>query len=500
MAACYLVMSRSGKKVPRAALELPLRTMSSDSKNVLTNGGTIEGVWVFTRHGDRTPSRPLCASHMVDTEAAFWRTKLPQPESAHPFKVLTELFPAEFHPSNGGQFQDVLRYPFGFLTRVGVDQLQRNGKRFFIRYDHYGHHCDLPPTDRRGNRFLDSWEVKAYSTNYLRTVTSVQCFLDGLLGTNLYTHPQGQESTEEEEIPHHDTATRPEQSDGQVSVVVRDRTKDILNAFDRRPDLMMSLVSRVVDSASFIERDAVAAPLAARLANFLPGLTRKGRKTFGGPSAINWIDASDHFVCRSAHSVKYSRFSAFEHDDRVEQTMSAMAHQTIAHLSWRFRQWYQYAPLLAELAAPPLREILSQMTDAVHLPKQERHPFVVYSCHDVTILGLLYAIGADFLGDEDKGEWRFWPAYATTLVFELVRIGNENERDTHVVRVLLNGKAIISANLVDLFSGKVTDIEYVGNGPSRMLRLADFEEVVKQLEGFRVDEDLAPGSSASDEH
>jgi hypothetical protein len=88
-------------------------------------------------------------------------------------------------------------------------------------------------------------------------------------------------------------------------------------------------VGDVVGSPQFVARDATAAPLAARLANFMPGLVRKGRKVFGGPSGINWIDATDHFVCRNSHRVKFSRFSEFQHDDRVERTLQAMAHQTV---------------------------------------------------------------------------------------------------------------------------------------------------------------------------
>lgn len=311
------------------------RSMTTKSSDDFTrNGGTIEGVWVFSRHGDRTPCRSLGAPHMAEAESTFWRTKLPTPDPLSAFKSLSTCFPPSIHPSNAGKFLDVERRPFGFLTLKGVEQMKTNGKRFFTRYDHYGHRCQLTnDSSSHGNKFLDSWDIRAYSTNYLRTVTSAQCFLDGLLGTNSYNPRVGLSSLDEPlAIPDHTTVTEMEQSDVKVSVQVRNRAKDTLNAFDRNPDLMMKLVADVVGTPQFIARDATAAPLAARLANFMPGLVRKGRKTFGGPSGINWIDATDHFVCRNSHQVKFSRFSEFEHDDRVEQTLQAMAHQTVRAL------------------------------------------------------------------------------------------------------------------------------------------------------------------------
>lgn len=111
---------------------------------------------------------------------------------------------------------------------------------------------------------------------------------------------------------------------------------------------------------------------------------------------------------------------------------------------------------------------------------RDRHPFVFYSCHDVTILSLLYGVGAEFLADELKVEWRFWPAYGTTLVFELVRISKVNSEDSHVVRILLNGQPIKVVNLLT-HSGE-GEAEPIGMGPMNMLRVSDFSKIVTQLE------------------
>jgi len=271
-----------------------------------------------------------------------------------------------------------------------------------------------------------------------------------------------------------------------VDVQVRDRTTDNLNAFDRNPELIETLVTEVVSAENFLKNDAKAAGLAARLANFLPGLVRPGRKTFGGPSGINWVEAADHFVCRASHGVRFSRFSEFENDSAAEKLLEAMEYQTILHLAWRFRQWYQYPPLLAEIAAPVLREVIEEVKETTELELQDRRPFFVYSCHDVTILALLYALGADFLADDEKGNWRYWPEYGSTLIFELVRTKDEIGRTLHVVRVLLNGKPIRVVNMLDQHedtdSSSGSKHDYVGQGPMNMLTIACFEKVVSNLE------------------
>lgn len=457
-----------------------LRRKSTET-DVSTNGGVVEGVWVFARHGDRTPSRSLCASQWKEAEAAFWRSKLPTPDPVTALKILSEHFPLDIHPSNDGQFIDVGRRPYGFLTRLGMEQLHTNGRRFFIRYDRHGQHC---PTTSGANigSFLHSWDVQAFSTNYLRTVLSAQCFLDGLLGTGCFIPTRADEIELEDDesrlVPDHMTVG--DATIGTVSVRIRDRSTDNLNAFDRNPQLIKNLVTDVVTSESFVAQDTKAAPMAARLANYLPGLMRENRHTFGGPSGINWIEATDHFVCRRSHGVTFSQFSEFENDSEAERTLEAMEQNTMTHRTWRFRQWYQNPPLLAEIASPALREILEQMQVIPSLGDQERHPFVFYGCHDVTILALLYGIGAEFLADETNGKWRYWPGYGTTLVFELVRIEDDAKKNAYVVRVLLNGRPIRSVKLLEHQQGNA--VEYVGQGPMHLLTVTDFESIITNLE------------------
>ena len=92
--------------------------------------GTVEGVWVFARHGDRTPSRSLLSDDQRPSEEEFWKTKLPQPEY---IDELNEMFPVDRHESLGEEYLDVKRFPYGFLTELGTKQMKRVGQKFNLR-------------------------------------------------------------------------------------------------------------------------------------------------------------------------------------------------------------------------------------------------------------------------------------------------------------------------------------------------------------------------------
>jgi Histidine phosphatase superfamily (branch 2) len=292
---------------------------SSREEDWEKNSGIIEGVWVFVRHGDRAPSRSLSPPHKVGEETQFWLQKLPRPDSMGAFQEFSRYFPPDIHHSNNGQFLDVKRAPFGFLTHTGVVQTRELGSRLFNRYnrhgyrqrsvegDHYLSHAEYSQRHKRNYRsafnFMEAWDMNVYSTNYLRTIMSAQSFLDGLLGTQCYSSlgelqrrnftggdHECANNQEPLRVPNHGSFSY-EENEALLKVRVRGPDEDTLNAFDRAPGLMAELVSDVISSAEFQERDGAAAPSAARLANILPGLARKRSNTSGfnaAPSGINW--------------------------------------------------------------------------------------------------------------------------------------------------------------------------------------------------------------------
>lgn len=405
-------------------------TASNKASNKLSDKviEDIVGVWVFHRHGDRTPIRSLVDNDMLERDTSFWKSRIPPGRSY--YDALSQKFPTDVHHGKIGRnvFDvDDDKEPYGFLTFLGMDQMKQSGRNFAARYNTYGH-CTVDGNTKEecddNLDFLDSWDVKAYSTSYLRTVKSLQCFLDGLLGKR---KPDSSLNVSYGNM----TAANylindPPNSSPDVKVKINYPQCGALNAYDMYPKLMRKLVDDVVNTHEFELYDKGATPLAIRLANYLPGL--KNCSNSVGPSGINWIYAADHFVCRSSHNLKYTSHSNFHNDMDAEASLVAMSDQTIAHLAWRFRQWYQHLPLLAVAATQPLRELENQIRLAKTMEVHERRPFVVYSCHDVTILSLLYSIGG-------KSWQNVWPPYASTLTFELVDISKKLEPASHVLRV-----------------------------------------------------------------
>ncbi|KAL7472883.1 hypothetical protein ACHAXS_013265 [Conticribra weissflogii] len=579
-------------------LKKSANTNATIPSKYLTNGGTIEGVWIFHRHGDRAPNRYLGSDSHLERESDHWSSRIPSREgggtgpylkdsflrasasanaSANAsamggttaYQALSQFFPPSIHPSqNNGTFLDVDREPFGFLTWRGMDQMRGVGKRMRKRYERFGYRIengcrDGASTGKEEYYFLDHWDVKAYSTNYLRTVMSVQCFLDGLIAapgvdekfdannpaitdnecnllllgddaakaknTNTFYAGGGLpryykdyygDVAKYEQLMHQDPSTLTTYRDmerlasyspsrsTEIKVQVRDKIADTLNAFDRFPQMMNGLVRDVIATERFQRIDYAAKPLAEKLSFYLQGLEGAPQAFGGTPSGINWIHvsfphqiiftqktlllshqhhlqkANDHFVCRRAHSIPLTAFSDYEgkqNEREVERILAGMANPVLAHLSWRFREWYRCPRLLAAIAAPPLKEVWRNMMETVERScglrsagggDGNKRPFHIYSCHDVTLLSLLYGIGADFLvsgedcggrqlseeethlniddvgtvrdGAQQRESWRWWPAYSSTLVLELVRVEDVDAEgvDGYVIRVILNGDTV----------------------------------------------------------
>jgi len=84
--------------------------------------------------------------------------------------------------------------------------------------------------------------------------------------------------------------------------------------------------------------------------------------------------------------------------------------------------------------------------------------------------------------------WRWWPAYSSTIAFELVKL----EDDRHIIRVILNGSALrlIPRMSIDdegllkkqSISARQVFGEMSADGRGRMMDLSDFEQVIRILE------------------
>jgi len=123
-------------------------------------------------------------------------------------------------------------------------------------------------------RYGDDWNVKCYSTNYLRTVLSAQGVLTGFLGSD-----RGRKDP--------------------VKVVVRDQSRDTLNAYDRDPELMRSLVLQAIKKPEFEEENERATETIAKPIKRHLGGVDGGEDGVEIDGRVDWIHLADHFVCRS---------------------------------------------------------------------------------------------------------------------------------------------------------------------------------------------------------
>ena len=240
---------------------------------------------------------------------------------------------------------------------------------------------------------------------------------------------------------------------------------------------------------------------------------------------INQIHAVDHFVCRSSHSVPLTKFSHFENNNNnnnnnnnindpaalskrytaEEATLQSMSQATLSHLLSRFRSYYKNPLLLAEMAGPALHEIQLEMSNIVnsdsdsnsnyyYSENNKRKPFRIYSCHDVTILGLLYAIKDRFLPSaaELMDNFRLcslpsqWPTYATCLTFELVRLTTKGKADTFIVKIWLNEAPIPTFHALPVSIVTAPKVE-----PTDTIDIADFNKLVYDLNAGRVSNNVS---------
>lgn len=188
-----------------------------------------------------------------------------------------------------------------------------------------------------------------------------------------------------------------------------------------------------------------------------------------------------------------TKFSHLQNDPSAEETLQSMSHATIWHLASRFRSWYQSPSILGEMAGPVLNEIKVEMSRIINSKDEIRRPFNVYSCHDVTILGLLYAIKAGFLVSSkelqsagvnmeliEENRLSQWPNYATCLTFELVRVKEEGKEDDFHVKVWLNEAPVPTFDIVPIPTMAALQQN------KEAMTLSDFDELIREINGARV--------------
>ncbi|CAM9248854.1 unnamed protein product [Ascophyllum nodosum] len=389
---------------------------------------------VFHRHGDRSPLKghtpdeefnppespcgganpetqkcdglPRPKEEAVSTAEEFWREKLVSPEDV---EHLDKLYPLQVSPEEAVP-PDEVSAPFGCLTSLGLRQLQDRGRRLRERYSH----CDL-----------SNARLQAFSTNYRRTQLSAQGFLDGLLDGR-----------------------------GGVPVVVMPRSQNFLNRWESRGREMAELMLSVEADSYFRDREeTVGGALKRQLHALDPAL-------FPLPPGgkFRWMMAADYFMSARARGL------------RVAPELDALGTDTIRQLTWRFGRFYGKREMLRMMAGPLLEHVvqcaMTSSSAGVYDSEETRvspaaggeaakvSSVVSSSCHDVTILALLYAMQSDLIDDED-----YWPPYGSTIIFAVsetrgqeqgvVDYDAEGNRDRNIVLTITVDDEPLRSRLLD---------------------------------------------------
>ena len=339
---------------------------------------------VFHRHGHRAPAHNVHKlGQAAEAEAALWRQFLP---SAAAFERLSTLHPISSHAGNPTP-NDLQSAPFGILTNKGMQHLESTGGGF---YRHFKAH-DVFRAARA--------TLQVHATNYQRTQASAQCFLVGIgaeRGDNILAGSGGEETE----------GAR----DKRVPVRVRDIAKCSMAFYEGRPQLAQALLTRAQSTEGFLHMEARGEikKATADMRLYLPGLTK------GWPSdnGFNWMAAFDYFACRQAHNLGSNVFPQLAQYEGLVRK----------HICARYGRYYSDPFHLAHFILPLLRDVQACVGSGgggLH----------IYSCHDVNLLGLLYALRA--LGSESGSalgpilganfpnlDAGYWPYYGTTITID----------------------------------------------------------------------------------
>jgi hypothetical protein len=360
-------------------------------------------VQVVHRHGDRSPITPL-------KDEAFWSSTLIPPPLLEKIKEGTELL----RPENANLHKAGGRGPFGKLSELGLLQMIQLGTAL---REQLSSDATTKPTDTdknsnlsvshiwNPNRPLDPDNMKVISTDFERTIQSVQGLLVGLFPDGI---PAGKS----------------------VEIDVRHTNWMIPDPQPRQTLEQIELEKAVARSPAMVARERLLLPLATRTTAALHNLLSPDAReaSFGVEQEIpdnnssieieplSWNQLAEITKCLSVRNLLPVSISVEDH------------HAIVAHAAWR---WFQIltVPRLAYLS---MHKMASKQVE--YLVKHEKEPpFIVWSAHDSTLIGLLCAYRLE--------QPAVWPEYASYLMLELIQASNGEKKELYV-RFSLNGELL----------------------------------------------------------
>lgn len=440
----------------------------------------LRQVILIHRHGDRTPITPL-----VNEE--YWRSTLPEPHVLRGIAIGTALIRDEDHsPSTHGAAG---RGPFGQLTMMGLLQMISLGERLREELVHVHEHDDESQihTDlgslQQQYRFANNAKlftsdkpltpnrVKVMSTDFPRTIQSVQALLTGLF-PDLIIH-------NDKPVP--------------IEIDVRNTNSFLIpDPQPRQSSLQPALETYLSNRPHLQKREEELRELSTRISQELRSHLGDGAHSvsFGigeekhdgathdrhqnPPKPLAWTQMSEILTCLHSRSI-------------LPPTLSSQdVHAVSSHVAWRWFENMRH-PILAKTAmwkfANNLLESMERKIqveckccdcaddDEIQEGECIDEPWLrIYSAHDSTLIGLMCLLQLERPTE--------WPEYGSFLKIELIREEDEGEdllavatveqrKAKYWVRFSLNGQILKSTWCCD-----------ENNEPLPMVRLNDLEQMI----------------------
>eukprot|EP00939_MAST-03C_sp_MAST-3C-sp1_P004191 g4191.t1 len=296
--------------------------------------------------------------------------------------------------------------------------------------------------------------LRAYASNYERTLQSARCGLLGFLSSfdsasvhvdkdrNQHRIPScphlsvsgGSRDAFESALSAHPAASLPR-------ITVRERTKDVIDSFSRNyrlPERVNEILERDADIyAAKEESMGISSEEKRALADAMPGLRRP----------LVWFDIGDALYCNEAHASRDCEGGVLSPEIL---SRSERVHQ---YLTWRFVRYYSDGPLLRLAVSHLMDELVRDASAVMHADPTTSPPECIWmSGHDVTIMPLLRAIGA---WDET------WAPYASYLAVELHEMGLGDWE----FRFVYNGSSVATLSLRE-FENLARGVKGISGAPS----------------------------------
>ena len=378
------------------------------------------------------------------------------------------------------------RGPFGQLTMMGILQMVSLGERLREELGHDDDYNDdvgvvssESSKQKQQHQFVNNGRlftkdqplhprrIKVMSTDFPRTIQSVQALLTGLFA---------------------DTVT---EDDGPIEIDVRDTNSYLIpDPQPRQSPQQLVLESHLSNRPHLKQREEELKHLSHRISKELNQHLGEGahgisfgigeEKDNGGgdtttEKVLSWAQMSEILVCLHSRDILPSNLSS--------EDVTAVSN----HVAWRWFENLRH-PILAKSA---MWKFANNLLDSMHYkieedckPKnndvaeinnseeEECEPWLrIYSAHDSTLIGLLCLLQLERPTE--------WPEYGSYIKMELIREEDENntvhDKSQYWVRFSLNGQVLRSTWCFD------------DNGePMSMVPLQDLEDMI-HLEHELVD-------------